>query len=192
MFFVLKCYRDTEAWIIEHAYLCAHIFIHVWLFVILWTAACQTSLSMRFPRQEYWSGLPSPPEDLPKPWMELASPALQADSLLLSHQENPIIKHVVVHSPNHIQLFGTSMNHSMSGISVLHYLLEFAQTLVYCIGDTIQPSHPVTPFSFCPQSFPASGYFPMNQLFTLGGQSIGASASALVLPMNIQGWFPLG
>ena len=42
------------------------------------------------------------------------------------------------------------------------------------------------------QSFPASGSFPVNGLFTLGGQSIGASASASVLPMNIQGWFPLG
>ena len=48
----------------------------------------------------------------------------------------------------------------------------------------------VIPFSSCLQSFPASGYFSMSQRFALGGQSIGASAS--VLPMNIQGWFPLG
>ena len=48
------------------------------------------------------------------------------------------------------------------------------------------------PFSFCPQSFPASGSFPMNRLFASGVQSIRASASASVLPMNIQGWFPLG
>ena len=48
------------------------------------------------------------------------------------------------------------------------------------------------PFSFCLQSFPASGSFPTSQLFTPGGQSIGASASASILPMNIQGWFPLG
>ena len=48
------------------------------------------------------------------------------------------------------------------------------------------------PFSFCLQSFPASGYFPMNQLFALGGQSIRASVSASIFPMNIQGWFPLG
>ena len=50
----------------------------------------------------------------------------------------------------------------------------------------------VVPFSSCPQSFPASGSFQMSQLFASGGQSIGASASASVLPMNIQGWFPLG
>ena len=48
----------------------------------------------------------------------------------------------------------------------------------------------VTPFSSCLQSFPASGSFPMSQLFSSGGQSIGVSAS--VLPMNVQDWFPLG
>ena len=49
-----------------------------------------------------------------------------------------------------------------------------------------------TPFSFGLQSFSASGSFPMSPLFISSGQSIGASASAWVLPMNIQGWFPLG
>ena len=48
------------------------------------------------------------------------------------------------------------------------------------------------PLLFGLQSFPASGSFPMSQLFTLGGQSIGVSASASVLPRNFQGWFPLG
>ena len=47
-------------------------------------------------------------------------------------------------------------------------------------------------FSSCPPSFPESGSFPMSQLFTSGGLSIGASASASVLPMNIQDWIPLG
>jgi len=50
----------------------------------------------------------------------------------------------------------------------------------------------VAPFSSCLQSFPASGSFPMSQFFASGGQSTGVSASALVLPMNIQDWFPLG
>ena len=49
----------------------------------------------------------------------------------------------------------------------------------------------VIPFS-CPQSFPASGSFPMSHFFMSGGRRIGASASASVLPVNIQGWFPLG
>ena len=50
----------------------------------------------------------------------------------------------------------------------------------------------VVPFSSCLQSVPASGFFPLIQFFTSGGQSIGVSASALVHPMNIQGLFPLG
>ena len=49
-------------------------------------------------------------------------------------------------------------------------------------------SSSVVPFSSCPQSFPASGSFQMSQLFALGGQSIGVSASTPVLPMNTQGW----
>ena len=53
-------------------------------------------------------------------------------------------------------------------------------------------SSSVVPFSFCLQYFLSSGTFQMSQLFTSGGQSIRASASASVLPMNIQGWFPLG
>ena len=52
-------------------------------------------------------------------------------------------------------------------------------------------SSSVVPFSSCPQSFPASGSFPMSQLFVSGGQSIGVSASTSVLPMNTQDWSPL-
>ena len=55
---------------------------------------------------------------------------------------------------------------------------------------TISPS--VIPFSSCLQSFPVSGSFQMSQFFPSGGQSIGISASASVLPMNNQDWFPLG
>ena len=53
-------------------------------------------------------------------------------------------------------------------------------------------SSSVVSFSYSLQSFPGSGSFPMSQFFTSGSQSIGASASASVLPMNIQDWFPLG
>ena len=84
------------------------------------------------------------------------------------------------------------MNISMLGFPVLHYLLEFAQIHVHWVADAIQPSHPVSPFSSCLQSLPASGSFAVSQLFVSGGRSIGASASASVLPVNIQGWFPLG
>ena len=81
----------------------------------------------------------------------------------------------------------------MSGFSVLHCLPEFAQTHVHWVGGnhpTISSS--VVPFSSCPQSSLASGSFPVSRLFPSAGQSIGASASASVLPMNSQGWFPLG
>ena len=62
----------------------------VWVFATLWTIACQAPQSMRFSRQEDWSGLPcSPPGNLPDPGIESMSPALQVDSLLLSHQESP-------------------------------------------------------------------------------------------------------
>ena len=53
-------------------------------------------------------------------------------------------------------------------------------------------SSSVIPFSFCPQSLPASGSFPVSQLFTSGGQSIGVSASTSISPMNTQDWFLLG
>ena len=53
-------------------------------------------------------------------------------------------------------------------------------------------SSSVVPFSSCPQSFPASGSFLMNQFFASGDHSIGASAPASVFPMNVQDWFPLG
>ena len=98
-------------------------------FATPWTVAHQAPLSVRFPRQEYWSGFPFPsPGNLSDPGIEPASPILQANSLPLSHQ-----------------------------------------------GSW------------------ASGSFLMSQFFfASGGQSIGASASASVLPMNIQDWFPLG
>ena len=64
-------------------------------------------------------------------------------------------------------------------------------------SNSCQWCHPtisfsVVPFSSCPQSFLASGSFPMSRLFASCGQKTGASTSASVLPVNIQGWFPLG
>ena len=78
------------------------------------------------------------------------------------------------------------INCSTSGSPVLHYLPELADTYVHRVSDAIQPSHPLSPVSLAFNLFPASGSFPMSQLFAPGGQSIGASASASVLPMNIQ------
>ena len=80
---------------------------------------------------------------------------------------------------------------SMSGFLVLHRLLELAQTHIHWVSDAIQPSHLLSLHSF---AFNVTQHesFPVSQLFASGGQNIGASASASVLPMNIQDWFPLG
>ena len=83
------------------------------------------------------------------------------------------------------------LNYSTPGLPVHHWLPEFTQTHVHWVNDAIQPSS-VVPFSSHLQSFPASGSFPMSQLFTSGGQSIGVSASTSALPMNTQDWSPLG
>ena len=86
------------------------------------------------------------------------------------------------------------MDCSTPGFPVLHYLPESAQIQVHWVNDAIQPSISSSDalFSSCPQSFPASGSFPMSPFFVSGGQSIGASAAGSVLSMNIQDWLPLG
>ena len=85
------------------------------------------------------------------------------------------------------------MDCSTADFSVLHYLPEFAQIHVHWLWCYLIISSSVAPFSFCLlQSFPASGSFPVSQLFASCGQCIGSSASELVLPINIQSWFPLG
>ena len=85
------------------------------------------------------------------------------------------------------------MDCSTPGFPVFHYLLEFSQTHVHWVSGAYPTlSSSVTLSSSCPQSFPASGSFPMSHLFISGSQTIGTSASASGLPMNIQGWFPLG
>ena len=117
--------------------------------------------------------------------------------IALSYQSN-VVLHLLV--PNDIccccsvsklcLTLYNPMDCSMPGFPLLHHLPEVAQTHVHWVSDAISSS--VIPFSSCLQSFLASGSFPVSQLFTSGGQSIGASVLASVLPMNIQGWFPLG
>ena len=85
------------------------------------------------------------------------------------------------------------MDCNTPGCHVLHYLLEFAQVHVHWVGDAIQPSYPLPPT--CP---PALNLYHHQSLFQWVSslhqmtKVIGVSASASVLPMNIQGWFPLG
>ena len=84
------------------------------------------------------------------------------------------------------------MDCSTPGLPVHHQLPELTQTLVHWVGDGIQPSHPLSspsPPAF--NLFQHQGLF-MSQFFASGGQSTGVSASASVLPVSIQDWFPLG
>ena len=82
------------------------------------------------------------------------------------------------------------MECSTPGFAVHHQLPKLAQTHIQ-VSDAIQPSHPLSCPSPSALNLSASRSFPMSQ-FTSGGQSIGSSASASVLPVNIQDWFPLG
>ena len=92
------------------------------------------------------------------------------------------------------------MSNSLQPHGLQHARLPYPSPTPEACSDSCPSSqwcHPtisfsVIPVSSCLQSFPESGSFPVSQLFTSDGQSIGVSASASVLPMNIQDWFPLG
>ena len=97
---------------------------------------------------------------------------------------------VVVQSPSCIWLFTTPWTAALQASRSL----TISQSLPkFMSNELVMPSnHCILCHPLLLQSFPASGSFPISQLFASGGQSIGASASASVLPINIQGWFPLG
>ena len=83
------------------------------------------------------------------------------------------------------------MESSTPGLPVHHKLPEPTQTHVHWVGDVIQPSHPLSSPSLPAFILPSIRVFPMSQFFASGGQSVGASASASVLPMNNQDWLEL-
>ena len=87
--------------------------------------------------------------------------------------------------------FHDPMDCNMPVFPVPHYLPEFAQIHAHWVGDASNNLILCCPFHFLLSVFPASRSFPVSQLFASCGQSIGASASTLVLPKSIQGWFPL-
>ena len=98
----------------------------------------------------------------------------------------------LVQSLSCVQHFVTPLTAAGQASLFITILLKLAQTHVHWVGDAIQPSHPLLSPSPAFNLSQHQGSFPMNQLFTSGGQSIRASASASVLPMNTQDWFPLG
>ena len=141
---------------------------------------------MGFSTQEYWSELPWPsPGNLPEPGMESNLRHCRQILYHLSYISS-------VQLTSHVWLFATpwTATHQASlSISNSWSLLKLMS-----IALVIPPSHLILccPFLLPHQSFPASRSFPISCFFASGGQSIGVSASASVLPMNIQDWFPLG
>ena len=114
----------------------------------------------------------------------------------LNHQGSPRFQFSSVQFSSVAQSCPTlcdPMNCSTPGLPVYPQLPEFTQTQVHRVGDACHPaiSSSVVPFSSWPQSLPASGSFPVSQLFAWGGQSTGVSVLASVLPKKSQGWSPL-
>ena len=168
--------------------------------------AWQVPLSMGFSRQEYLSGLPCPPPgDLPYPGIELTflmSPALAGGSFTISTTWETHIHTIVCKINNKILSSVKSLSQVQLSVtpwtaaprlpcpSPTPRTYSNSSPSIWWCHPTISSS--VVPFSSCLQYFPASGSPPMSQFFTSGGQSIGVSASASVLPINTQGWFHLG
>ena len=191
----------------------------VQLFVTPWTAACQVSLSFTNSwglLKSIESVMPSNHLILSRPLLFLPSifPSIRVFSkesvLCIKWLKYQSFSFSISPSSGYSGLIsfrmywldllavpGTLKNllqHHSLKVSILwhsaFFIVQLSHPLIRWCHSTISSS--VVPFSSCPQSFPASGSFPISQLFTSGGQSIGASASASVLPMNIQDWFPLG
>ena len=192
---------------------------HVWLFATPWITACQASLSITNSRSSpklmcIESVMPSSHLILCCPLL-LLPPIPPSIRVLLYTKEinNKDVLHsagnyiqeiekeymyvyvctfVVVQSLSHVRFFATlwtaACQASLS-FTISRNLLKLMSIESLMPSNHLIPCHP---FSFCPQSFPASGSFLMIWLSVSGGQSIGTSASASVLPVNIQDWFPLG
>ena len=171
-----------------HITSCIH-FSRIQPFVTPWTAACQAPLFMEFFRQEYWVSCHFLLQRiLPTQGWNLHLLQWQEDSLPVSHFRGSVQFSFSVVS----WLFATSWTAAPQAsldITDSQSLLKLMS-----IESVMLSNHliSVVPFSSHLQSFPASGSFPVSQFFTSGGQSIGVSASALVLLMKIQDWFPLG
>ena len=103
--------------------------------------------------------------------------------------EWPSVQFSSVQSLSHVRRFVTPWTAArQASLSITN-----SQSLLKLMSiKLVMPSSHLILFSSCPQSLPASGSFPMSQLFTWDGQSIGVSASASVLPMNTQDWSPSG
>ena len=151
-----------------------------------------SSVHENFP--EYWGRLPFPSLGIfPTQGLNLHLLCLlhwQADSLPLCHLRSKLPCCCSV--AKSCLTLCNPMDCSAPGFPVLHHLPEFAQTHVHWVGDTIQPSHPLS--SPSPPAFNLSQHQGLFKWVSSasGDKSIGVSASGSVLLVNIQGWFPLG
>ena len=130
-----------------------------------WTGAWEVPLSMGFPRQKYWRGLPFPsPRNLPTMYW-------QADSLPLSHRGSPIVVQLLICIWLSAAPWTAARQVSLS-FCIFQSLLKFMST------ESVVPSNyliPHCPLVLLPSIFTSMRSFPMSQLFVSGGQSIGAS-----------------
>ena len=155
----------------------------------------ESTLHRRWPNYWSFSFSISPSNEYPglisfrMDWLDLLAGQGILKSLLQHHSSKASVLHS---SAFMVQLFATPWiaAHQAS----LFITNSWSSPKLMCIESVMPSSHLILcrPFSSCPQSLPASGSFPMSQLFAWGGQSIGVSASASVLPMNTQAWSPLG
>ena len=154
----------------------------VWLFTTPWTAAYQAPPSMGFPRQEYWSEVPSP-SPIRKLVQEFKQEAMASCMLVWGVQfsRSVVSNSLWPHKSQHTRPPCPSPTPGVHSDS---------RPLSHWCHPAISSS--VIPFSSCPQSLPASESFPLSQLFAWGGQSIGVSALPSVHPMNTWDWSPLG
>ena len=139
---------------------------------------------MEFSRQKHWSRQSFPSSgDLPEPGIKPRSPTLKADSLPSEPpgKPYPLFSSVAQSCPT----LCDPINCSTPGLPVHHQLPESTQTHVHCVGDAIQPSHPLSS-PLPPSIFPSIRVFSNES--ASDGQSIGVLASASVLPMNTQDW----
>ena len=117
----------------------------------------------------------------------------EAFQLILRHQNFFFITYpIVLQSLSHVRFFAipwTVAHQASLSFSVSWSLLKLMSIVSWCHPTVFLSA---APFSSCPQCFPASASFLMSQLFASGSQSVGASALASVLPVNIQDWFPWG
>ena len=160
---------------------------HVQLFVTPWTVVCQAPLSTGLPRQEYWSELPFPPPgDLPDPWikpMSLASPALMGGFFTPSATYSVSVS---VQLLSHVRLFVTPWTAAHQ--AYLSITNSWSLPKLMSLESVIPSNHLILchPLLLLPSIFPSIRVFSNESFLHINGHSTGVSASASVLPMNIQ------